>query len=237
MVLAESGFGKTTSIGENKALGLKGLDASKTFLVQSTKKGLPFPKNKTLYQPLKRNQNKELEGNLLYSNDPEKVIAAIRAVLKAMPHIETFVFDDFNFYMQDYYMQESRNKKDNFKIFQAVGGQTSGFFDIFDVLADLGKNVIVLAHPEIYKNVDGVERYKFKTVGNMVDKYITPEGRFEIVLMGKVSYNPESKKIEKVFVTNDDGQYNAKSPFGMFEDIYIPNDLGLVIDKINEYNN
>ena len=49
----------------------------------------------------------------------------------------------------------------------------------------------------------------------------------------KEKYEKEKKSIRE-FVTNDDGMYPAKSPIGMF-DLYIPNDLGLVVDKIAEY--
>jgi hypothetical protein len=40
----------------------------------------------------------------------------------------------------------------------------------------------------------------------------------------------------KEYITNENEQYSSpKSPVGMFNDITIPNDLGLVIDKVNEY--
>lgn len=41
----------------------------------------------------------------------------------------------------------------------------------------------------------------------------------------------------KQYVTNYDGQYPAKSAVGMFDDVYIPNDLGYVNDKIKQYYN
>ena len=66
------------------------------------------------------------------------------------------------------------------------------------------------------------------------DQYITPEGKFEIVLYGKASFDEKEKKSIREFVTNDDRVYPSKSPVGMF-DLYIPNDLGYVVDKINEY--
>ena len=68
----------------------------------------------------------------------------------------------------------------------------------------------------------------------MVDSYITPEGKFEIVLYGKASYDEKEKKSIREFVTNDARVYPAKSPIGMFV-LCIPNDLGLVVDKITEY--
>ena len=48
------------------------------------------------------------------------------------------------------------------------------------------------------------------------------------------SFDEKEKKAIREFVTNDDGVYPAKSPIGMF-DLYMPNDLGLVVDKITEY--
>lgn len=79
-----------------------------------------------------------------------------------------------------------------------------------------------------YTNILGVTKW---------DQYITPEGKFEIVLYGKSSFDEKEKKSIRQFVTNDDGVYPSKSPVGMFSDLYIPNDLGYVIDKVNEYYN
>jgi hypothetical protein len=38
-------------------------------------------------------------------------------------------------------------------------------------------------------------------------------------------------------MTNTDGSNTAKSPVGMFDDLLIPNDLGYVKDKMEEYYN
>jgi len=69
----------------------------------------------------------------------------------------------------------------------------------------------------------------------MVDDYLTPEGLFTTLLYTDVTKSGNNK-MEYRFVTNNDGKYPAKSPYGMFEQLYIPNDLGYVIDKITEYN-
>lgn len=98
------------------------------------------------------------------------------------------------------------------------------------------KNFIMLMHYEMED--DGFTKsYKAKTVGKAVDQYITIEGKFEVVLYGKQSIDENTKKVKKEFVTNFDGQYPAKSPVGMFNETYILNDMGLVIDNINKYNN
>jgi hypothetical protein len=48
------------------------------------------------------------------------------------------------------------------------------------------------------------------------------------------TYGAVIKKAIKQFVTNYDGRYPAKSPVGMFP-LHISNDLGLVIELINNY--
>ena len=69
----------------------------------------------------------------------------------------------------------------------------------------------------------------------MVDQYITMEGKFDIVLYGKQTYDAKNKRPIKQFVTNFDGQYPAKSPYGMFKETYILNDAALVIEAAKKY--
>ena len=42
LVLAPSGFGKSTSLGQIPELGIKGLNPEETFLISVTSKPLPF---------------------------------------------------------------------------------------------------------------------------------------------------------------------------------------------------
>ena len=99
-------------------------------------------------------------------------------------------------------------------------------------------NFIMMAHCEEYRdsNIDSLS-YRFKTVGKMVSDYLTPEGKFENVLYTKQVFNSQEKTVNKYFVTNYDGQYPAKTPAGMFDELYIPNDMSIVIEAINKYNN
>lgn len=56
------------------------------------------------------------------------------------------------------------------------------------------------------------------------------------MLYGKSYFDEKEKKSVRQFVTNDDGVYPAKSPIGMF-DLYMPNDLGLVVEQVEAYYN
>jgi hypothetical protein len=56
--------------------------------------------------------------------------------------------------------------------------------------------------------------------------------------VGRSRFDTVSKKVIKEFITNeDDFTASPKSPYGMFDSLYIPNDLGIVVDKVNKYYN
>jgi len=91
--------------------------------------------------------------------------------------------------------------------------------------------VYFLWHPD--QDKDG--NYSFKTVGKMITDYLSLEGLFTVVLYSRCVTGSDNKSSYQ-FVTNNDGEYPAKSPYGMFDSIYINNDLGLVSRTIDEYN-
>ena len=228
LILAKSGFGKSTSIGEIPELGLKGLDPKTTYLISCVNKPLPFRGANKKF--VVTTPNNPTGGNRVITNDAE-IVAKIINMLAKSPY-KNIVLDDMNYMAQDYYMKNAL--KGGWDTPKKIGYNTGLVFDAINAVPE-DKNIICLAHYEEYKDKNGDSiSYKYKSTGNMVDSYITPEGKFEIVLYGKSSYDEKEKKSIREFVTNDDGVYPAKSPIGMF-DLYIPNDLGLVVDKIAEY--
>ena len=228
LILAKSGFGKSTSIGEIPELGLKGLDPKTTYLISCVNKPLPFRGANKKF--VVTTPNNPTGGNRVITNDAE-VVAKIINMLAKSPY-KNIVLDDMNYMAQDYYMKNAL--KGGWDTPKKIGYNTGLVFDAINAVPE-DKNIICLAHYEEYKDKNGDSiSYRYKSTGNMVDQYITPEGKFEIVLYGKSSFDEKEKKSIREFVTNDDGVYPAKSPIGMF-DLYIPNDLGLVVDKIVEY--
>ena len=228
LILAKSGFGKSTSIGEIPELGLKGLDPKTTYLISCVNKPLPFRGANKKF--VVTTPNNPTGGNRVITNDAE-IVAKIINMLAKSPY-KNIVLDDMNYMAQDYYMKNAL--KGGWDTPKKIGYNTGLVFDAINAVPE-DKNIICLAHYEEYKDKNGDSiSYKYKSTGNMVDSYITPEGKFEIVLYGKASYDEKEKKSIREFVTNDDGVYPAKSPIGMY-DLYIPNDLGLVVDKIAEY--
>lgn len=100
---------------------------------------------------------------------------------------------------------------------------------VHDVNIKLPDDVIVyfLHHTETDPNSGKV---KAKTVGKMIDQYLTLEGCFDIVLLA------QTDGTEHYFVTQSDGYTTAKSPADMFGDATkISNDLKMVDDAIRSY--
>lgn len=230
LVLGKSGFGKSTSIGEIPELGIKGLDPSKTYLISCVNKPLPFRGANSKFKIT--TPEKLTEGNRIITNDAEVVAKIITMLAHPNSPYENIVLDDMNYISQDYYMKNAL--KGGWDTPKKIGYNMGIIFDAINMVPE-NKNVICLAHYEEYKDKNGDSiSYRYKSTGNMVDSYITPEGKFEVVLYGKATYDEKEKKSIREFVTNDDGVYPAKSPVGMFP-LYIPNDLGAVVEIAKEY--
>lgn len=221
--LAESGFGKTASFVPNEKLGIKGLDPKDTYVISVTPKMLPLWKVTTPEKPQ--------EGNRIISDDGPTIAKFITDLAKSP--FKNIVVDDINYVMQNFYMKNAL--KNGWDTPKQIGYFMGLIFTAMETASMAGKNVIVFAHPESYKaNSGGDISFRMKTTGNMTAEYLTPEGKADIMLFGVTRFNDSTKKTEKVFATDHDGTYPAKSQ-GIFDKLYIPNDMGLIVDAVNKF--
>ena len=235
LVLAKSGFGKTTSWAGREKLGIKGLDPKETYVIQCIGRGVPNPG----YKLCPSNEIKDMaKGNRIQVDNITglerfKRVADLIEALKKSPY-KNIIIDDFNYLAQDFYMANAM--KGGWDTPKQIGYGMGLIFDAMKGLPE-DKNIICCAHYEEYKDKNGDSiSYKFKTTGKMVDDYITPEGKFDIILFGKVGYDAENKRPIKHFVKEFDGEYPAKDSLGALDDLpdEIPNDLSIVVDKLRE---
>lgn len=103
LILAKSGFGKSTSIGEIPELGIKGLDPKETYLISCVNKPLPFRGATGKYKIT--TSAKIAEGNRIITNDAKEV-ASIIEILANSP-FKNIVLDDMNYISQDFYMKNA----------------------------------------------------------------------------------------------------------------------------------
>jgi len=89
-------------------------------------------------------------------------------------------------------------------------------------------------HPE----ETALGKRKIKTAGKMVDNVITLDSVFEILLYTAIISDPETGGQRYVFQTNSDrGLDTARTPLGMYEEMYVDNDLAKVIKRVDDYYN
>lgn len=244
LILARQGFGKSSSLVGIPEVGIEGLDPKTTYLFSVTNKPLPRAGSKKLFVsvPMDVVTEKNIgdhitKGNRIISNDAKIIAAGVKLLIDGFgkhPYT-TIVIDDTNYLQQDFYMKNAL--KGGWDTPKQIGYNMHLIFEQVDRVPE-GMHLFMLAHYDAYKDKGGDEMiYKYKSTGAMVDEYITPEGKFETVLFGKIETDPKTKEIRRVFVTNHDGTYPAKSPYGLFQDKYIPNDLGYVLKRGIAYEN
>lgn len=189
--------------GSGKSRSIKGFKPEEVGIFSVEKGRLPF---KGDYKVKKRATYKD-----------------INAIFKD-PKLKRYVVDDSQFLMVNDLFDRAKETG-----YQKYTDLAVAFRDlVHNVNHLLPDDVIVyfLHHTETNPETGKV---KAKTVGKMIDQYLTLEGCFDIVLLASV----DSEGYH--FVTQSDGYTTAKSPEGMFPDLKISNDLGLVDAAIRDY--
>ena len=237
LILAPSGFGKTTSWAGREKLGIKGLDPKETYAIQCIGRGVPNPN----YKLCPSNEIKDMaKGNRVQVDsvtglDRFKRVADLLNALKKSPY-KNIVIDDFNYLMQDYFMNNAM--KGGWNTPKEIGFGMGLIFDAMKGYPE-NKHIYVCAHYEKTNDNDGTVTYQMKTTGKMVNEYCTPQGKFDIILYGKQTYNEEEKKAIKTFVKDFDGTFPAKDSIGVLDNMAdeFPNDLYLVSEELKKRYN
>ena len=140
------------------------------------------------------------------------------------PKLKRYVIDDSQFLMVNQLFD--RAKEIGYQKYTDLAVDMRNLIHNVNYLLPDDVIVYFLHHTEIDSNTGKI---KAKTVGKMIDQYLTLEGCFDIVLLA------ETDGKDHYFITQSDGNTTAKSPFGMFESIRIENDLSVVDAKIREF--
>lgn len=206
VILGESGTGKSTS--------LRNLNPDETFIVNVLNKPLPFRGFKTLYNAERK--------NYLETDSYPDVLKWLNAINKKALHIKTVIIDDFTFLMNNEFMRRCRERG-----FDKFTEMSINVFEILELCKTFRPDLYcyVLCHTE--KDHAGIIRPQ--TVGKMTSDYVGIEKRVSIV------FHTQIIDMQYKFLTNSDGLHVAKTPMGMFDDIFIDNDLAAIRPIIDEY--
>ena len=189
--------------GSGKSYSIKNMDADSVGIFAIEKGLLPF-----------KNKGFKVAKNATYG----MIMGALQK-----PQLKRYVIDDSQYLMVNEFFD--RAKDTGYQKYTDIGLHFRNL--VHHINQNLPDDVIVyfLHHTEIDSNTG---KTKAKTVGKMLDNYLTVEGCFNIVLQAVA----EGK--EHYFLTQSDGSNTAKSPEEMF-DVKIANDLNFVDNAIREY--
>ena len=145
-------------------------------------------------------------------------------IVQVLPKIKapSIVIDDATYLMTNEFMRNARVT--GYQKFTDMALNFNSLIEITRTLPD-DKIVYFIGHSD--QADDGREH--FKTIGKMLDNYVTVEGKFTIVLKTVV------KDGEYYFSTQNSGQDTVKTPMEMFDQELIPNDLHMVDETIRNY--
>lgn len=219
IVMGKCGTGKSTS--------LKNLDPTQTYIINCLGKRLPFKGSSELFSEEKK--------NLKNTTDSDKISELISKISDKIPRIKNVVIDDASYIMRDEFF--ARGKERGYDKFVEIGMHMQQIIvSAKDARKDL--NIFLMFHSDELMDSGTIVEYKAATIGKMLDEKYNPLEVVPMVLYSTVRFN-DNKQPEYGFYTHRTKENNivipAKTPAGMFEEDFIPNDLNYVIKKMEEY--
>lgn len=200
--------------GTGKSASLRNLKKEECLVFNTANKLMPFKSDLSCVNLRDKNGTERYETIKSY----------IQSLSVNEDRCKLYIVDDAQFLMA-FELMSRANEKGYDKFIEIACHWT----DLMEYISGYTpRDVIVyfLMHNE-YDNTNGT--YKAKTVGKMVEQYMSPESLATIVLGTKCT---EGKY---TFTTHNSGSDTCKSPIGMFKDDEIDNDLKLVDSTIREY--
>lgn len=221
MLLGKSGTGKSTSI--------KTLDPKETVVINTLKKRLPFKSSQSMYNA----ENK----NLFQKDDYLEIISLLRNIGEKGLTIKNIIIDDMIYTMRKEYFK--RAKESGYQKYTELAQHFQQIISTCEGLRD-DLNVFFVLHSEDVQSDKTTVGYKVSTIGQLVDNQYNPVEVVPMVLYSAIKYDDKGNP-QYGFYTHRcmEGtvEIPAKSPDGMFEQDFIPNDLGMVVKSMNEYYN
>ena len=219
MILGPSGTGKSTSI--------KGLDPKETVVLNVLRKRLPFKGSNNIYNA----ENK----NLFPVDDYTQIVNLLETINKKAPHVKNVIIEDMTYIMRKEFFK--RAKETGYGKFTEIAQHFQQVISTCENMRD-DINVFFILHSEAIQSDKTTVGYKVSTVGAMIDSQYNPVEVVPMVLYSAIKFDDKGNASYGFYThrcMEGTVEIPAKSPDGLFEEDFIPNDLGLVIKAMNEY--
>lgn len=229
LYMGKSGVGKTSS--------LRNLPPKETMILTPNSKSLPFPgSTKNYVRGVNLFVNNQLTGGNSDSTIPLEKISVksfITQVALHATHVKYLILDDFtHFFSARIFSTEFLSQNTGNAAFQRWNQFGADVFQaLFEDAPTLRDDlfIIVIHHTEVKE--DG--SVGFKSPGKLLDNTIDVPSYFTTVLHG-VILNDDNGPLYRI-QTNAVSGRQAKTPPGAFKDLYLPNDMLPIIEKLKAY--
>lgn len=150
-------------------------------------------------------------------DDYDKIISAIKQTKK-----KTIVIDDSNYLITNEFMENA-----SVKGFDKYNILANGFFKFINAIKNIkgGKTVYLIMHEDTDENGN----VKPKTIGKLLDDKVNIQGMFTVCIRSMFDNG------NYIFRLKTNGQDCVKTPFGMFENDTMENDLKQFDKVVREY--
>lgn len=219
IVLGSSGAGKSTSI--------KNLNPDETYIINVLGKTLPFKGSKKSF-------NKE-KKNIITTSSWENISKILDLLSDKKPSVKNIIIDDAIYIMRTEFFDRSKERG-----YDKYNELADHFRRIVSKCNSLRDDLIIymMLHTESVESDGGIRSYKASSVGKLLDKMYNPLESVSIVLFSCPQYDENGNPTYGFYTHTkrvDGIELPAKTPEGMFEEDFIPNDLQIVNDKIKAY--
>lgn len=220
IILGASGSGKSTST--------KSLDPKETYIINVLGKTLPFKGSKKNYNA----ENK----NIKTVSNWEKISNLITLINTKHEDIKNIVIDDGIYIMRTEFFDRSSER--GYDKYNELADHFRKIITKCNSLRD-DVTVFLMLHIEPVEVDGGIMTYKSSSVGKLLDKMYNPLENTTITLFCQPQFDDATGKPTYGFYTHkmriEGIEIPAKTPEGMFEEDFIPNDLQIVLDNIKNY--
>ena len=218
MLLGKSGTGKSTSI--------KTLDPKETVVINVLGKRLPFKGS--------GNQYNQENKNLFRVEEYTQMIQLLQACDKQQT-IKNIILDDCIYIMRKEYFK--RAKEAGYTKYTELAQHFQQIIQTCEQMRE-DVNVFFILHSEDVQSDKVTTGYKVSTIGSLIDNQYNHIEVVPVVLYSAIKFNEKGMPTYGFYThatMEGSVQIPAKTPDGMFEENFIPNDLGLVVKAMNEY--
>ena len=219
LVMGESGSGKSTSV--------KSLNPKETIVFNILGKRLPFKGSAANYN----DENK----NIFKIEKYDTILTYLDSINTKKPEVKNIVIDDAIYIMRTEFFD--RSKEVGFNKYNELADHFRKIIAKCGSLRD-DLNIFMLLHTESIEADGSIVGYKSSSVGKLLDKMYRPEENTAITLFAQPKFDDKGKATYGFYTHKmkvNGIEIPAKTPEGMFEEDWIPNDLGLVCKAMKEY--